>query len=106
MAKQGMKRPEYTHTHPKNEVPPVPELQGKAKRTKEKAKPIPEPCPRLPKARPHRGRAFKLVTSGSNPPIWLAFFPFFRYDIRERRDAPWQTHRRPAAPGSWGSSGS
>ncbi len=43
MAKQGMKRPEYTHAHPKNEVPPVPELQGKAKRTKEKAKPITEP---------------------------------------------------------------
>lgn len=43
MAKQGMKRPEYTHTHPKNEVPPVPELQGKAKRTKEKTKPITEP---------------------------------------------------------------
>ena len=40
MAKQGMKRPEYTHT--KNEVPPVPELQGKAKRTKEKAKPLTE----------------------------------------------------------------
>ncbi len=39
MAKQGMKRPEYTHTQPRNDVPPVPELQGKAKRTKEKAKP-------------------------------------------------------------------
>lgn len=37
MAKQGMKRPEYTHPHPKNLVPPVPELQGKAKRAKEKA---------------------------------------------------------------------
>ena len=43
MAKQGMTRPEYTHTHPKNDMPPVPELQGKAKRNKEKAKPITEP---------------------------------------------------------------
>lgn len=31
MAKQGMKRPE-TDRKPKNEVPPVPEIQGKAKR--------------------------------------------------------------------------
>lgn len=41
MAKQGMKRPEYTHPEPKNDVTPVPELQGKAKRGKEKAKPAP-----------------------------------------------------------------
>ena len=31
MAKQGMKRPERTHTHKKNEQPPVPEIYGKAK---------------------------------------------------------------------------
>lgn len=37
MAKQGMKRPDYTHTHPKNDVAPVPELQGKAKHTKQRA---------------------------------------------------------------------
>lgn len=43
MAKKGMKRPERTHTKPKNEEPPVPEIQGKAKTTKEKAKPITEP---------------------------------------------------------------
>lgn len=43
MAKQGMKRTERTHTKPRNEVPPVPELQGKAKTTKQKAKPITEP---------------------------------------------------------------
>ena len=43
MAKQGMKRPERTHTKPRNELPPVPELQGKAKPTKQKAKPITEP---------------------------------------------------------------
>lgn len=40
MAKKGMARPDWTHTHPRNEVPPVPELQGKAKHTKEKARPI------------------------------------------------------------------
>lgn len=40
MAKQGMKRPEVTKLHPKNEQPPVPILQGKAKSGKEKAKPI------------------------------------------------------------------
>ncbi len=39
MAKKGMARPEWTKG-PKNEVPPVPELQGKAKHTKEKANPI------------------------------------------------------------------
>jgi hypothetical protein len=42
MAKQGMKRPERTHTQPKNEVKPVPEIQGKAKSGKAKAKPAPE----------------------------------------------------------------
>lgn len=42
MAKQGMKRPEVTHVKTRNEVPPVPELQGKPKTTKEKAKPITE----------------------------------------------------------------
>ena len=42
MAKQGMKRLERTHIHPRNEVEPVPEIQGKAKRTKEKAKPVTE----------------------------------------------------------------
>ena len=40
MAKQGMKRIDRTHTKPKNEVPPVPEIQGKAKHGKEKANPI------------------------------------------------------------------
>lgn len=38
MAKQGMKRPEYTHN--KNDITPVPEIQGRAKHTKEKANPI------------------------------------------------------------------
>ncbi len=59
MAKQGMSRPEWTHTQPRNRqaafggprpktglwpvngsVPPVPEIQGKAKHAKEKAPPI------------------------------------------------------------------
>lgn len=40
MAKQGMNRPDRTHTHPKNAVPPVPQLHGKAKTGKSKANPI------------------------------------------------------------------
>ncbi len=40
MAKKGMKRPEWTHTKPKNDLPPVPKLQGKEKSGKEKANPI------------------------------------------------------------------
>lgn len=40
MAKQGMKRPDYTKLHPRNEHGPVPVIQGKAKSGKEKAKPI------------------------------------------------------------------
>ncbi|MDE5854471.1 MAG: hypothetical protein K2H19_05350 [Ruminococcus sp.] len=31
MAKKGMKRPDYTHIQPRNDEPPVPEIQGKAK---------------------------------------------------------------------------
>ena len=40
MSKQGMARPNWTHTKPRNDVPPVPELQGKAKHSKAPAKPI------------------------------------------------------------------
>lgn len=40
MAKKGMARPEWTHVQPHNEVPPVPQIQGKAKHGKERAKPI------------------------------------------------------------------
>ncbi len=40
MAKQGMKRIERMHTKPKNEVSPVPEIQGKAKHTKAQVNPI------------------------------------------------------------------
>ena len=41
MAKQGMKCPDRTHTKPQNQTQSVPELQGTAKRTKEKAPPPP-----------------------------------------------------------------
>lgn len=40
MAKKGMARPEWTHTQPRNEVAPVPEIQGKAKSSKKPANPI------------------------------------------------------------------
>ncbi|MBQ7793095.1 MAG: hypothetical protein IJ366_01110 [Clostridia bacterium] len=40
MAKQGMKRIDRTHTKPRNDAPPVPEIQGKAKHTNTKANPI------------------------------------------------------------------
>lgn len=40
MSKQGMKRPEYTHVKPKNNIPPVPEIQGKAKHGNVKTNPI------------------------------------------------------------------
>ncbi len=52
MAKAGMRRPDPKEPHgtesnrklhiPKNDVPPVPELQGKAKTGKKTAKPIHE----------------------------------------------------------------
>lgn len=40
MAKQGMSRPNRTHTSPRNDVSPVPEIQGKAKHTKKQANPV------------------------------------------------------------------
>lgn len=40
MSKKGMARPERTHTKPRNEQPPVPEIQGKAKHTKKTANQI------------------------------------------------------------------
>lgn len=38
MAKRGMKRPEVTHTKPRNTAMPVPEIQGKAKHGKKAGK--------------------------------------------------------------------
>lgn len=40
MAKQGMARPDWTKTHPRNDAPPVPQIQGKAKSGKVPANPI------------------------------------------------------------------
>lgn len=40
MAKQGMKRPDYTKLSPRNEDGPVPIIQGKAKTGKKKVNPI------------------------------------------------------------------
>lgn len=40
MAKQGMKRFERQHVQGENNLPTVPQIQGKAKTGKEKAKPI------------------------------------------------------------------
>lgn len=40
MSKKGMKRIDRTHVKPRNEIPPVPEIQGKAKSGKMKANPI------------------------------------------------------------------
>ena len=40
MAKKGMARPDWTKLHPKNDISPVPQIQGKAKTGKKKANPI------------------------------------------------------------------
>ena len=40
MSKQGMARPDWTHTKPRNEAPPVPEIQGKAKHGNKNSNPI------------------------------------------------------------------
>lgn len=40
MAKQGMARPDRTHTRPRNDAAPVPKIQGKAKHGKRHVKPI------------------------------------------------------------------
>lgn len=40
MSKQGMDRPEWTHTQPRNDAAAVPEIQGKAKHGKAHVNPI------------------------------------------------------------------
>ena len=58
MAKQGMKRIDRTHTKPRNDVPPVPEIQGKAKTGKIRANPIiagtSSPSQKVYHSRPHK----------------------------------------------------
>ena len=44
MAKKGMTHPDVTRG-PRNETSPVPQIQGKAKSGKERAKPIIAPAP-------------------------------------------------------------
>ena len=63
MPKQGMKRPDRTHTKQKNSLPPVPEIQGKAKSGKEKAKPLVEGDNTPP------GKVFPQRPSVSDAPI-------------------------------------
>lgn len=64
MAKQGMNRIDRTHTKPKNEVPPVPEIQGKAKHGKVHANPIiagtNAPAQKVYHTKPHSGE--KLIS--------------------------------------------
>lgn len=40
MAKKGMARPDWTETKPRNDEPPVPQIQGKARHGKKPARPI------------------------------------------------------------------
>lgn len=40
MSKQGMSRPERTHTKPRNTTDPVPEIQGNAKHGKKSVRPV------------------------------------------------------------------
>ena len=40
MPKKGMKRPDWTHSQPHNQTEPVPQIQGKARQGKTKARPI------------------------------------------------------------------
>ncbi len=58
MSKKGMKRPEI-RTHSKNNVAPVPELQGRAKLSNERANPIiagtESPELKVYHAKPHSG---------------------------------------------------
>lgn len=55
MPKKGMKRPNVTHTKPKNDMPPVPEIKGKEKSGKVKANPLMETGKELTGEVFHRG---------------------------------------------------
>ena len=57
MAKKGMSRPDEVHHRPQNEVPPVPEISGKAKHGKGSVNPIiagtESPAQKVYHSRPH-----------------------------------------------------
>jgi len=57
MSKKHMARPERTHTQPRNDAAPVPEIQGRARHGKEHARPIiagtESPAQKVYHARPH-----------------------------------------------------
>ncbi len=59
MSKQGMKRIDRTHTKPKNDAPPVPEIQGKAKSGKVHANPI-IPNTSAPSQKVYHNRSYKM----------------------------------------------
>ena len=58
MAKQGMKRPDRTHTKPRNNQSAVPEINGKAKHGNEPVNPIiagtAAPSQKVYHTKPHR----------------------------------------------------
>lgn len=67
MPKKHMARPEWTHTQPRNDAPPVPEIQGKAKHGKKTARPIiagtAAPEQKVYHTRPHGDKAIPDVYS-------------------------------------------
>ena len=70
MAKKGMKRPDRTHTQPRNQQKPVPEIQGKAKHTKEKAGPIDNGVGASGQTAFHRGRPIPQMPIPPLTRIW------------------------------------
>lgn len=70
MAKKGMKRPERTHTHPRDPMDPVPELQGKARSGKQKA------APRIPGTEGPGQRVFH-----TEPPVTSDVYPAIDTDL-------------------------
>lgn len=63
MTKKGMNRPEWTHTKPRNDTPPVPEIQGKAKHGNIHANPI------IAGTKSPSLKVFHTVPHGSEKPI-------------------------------------
>ena len=70
MAKKGMKRLDWTHTQPRNQLDPVPELQGKAKQSKEKAKPIISGTKGSGQKVYHTERPTRRTSTPPSTPIW------------------------------------